>query len=69
MAKSLHTITVDIDLDAAVTIDVQGKKGKSCLDITKGIEDALGASDVSRKPKPEMGEKDVKIHDTTKVGV
>lgn len=68
MAKSLHTITVDIDLDAGVTIDVQGKKGKSCLDITKGIEDALGASDINRKPKPDMSEKDVRIHDTTKVG-
>jgi hypothetical protein len=68
MAKSLHTIIIDIDLDAGVSIDVQGKKGKSCLDITKGIEDALGASDISRKPKPEMAEKDQKIHDTTKVG-
>ena len=63
-----HTITITIETNGEVHIDVAGMKGKSCLDITRGIEDALGASDVRRTPKKEMQEKDQKIHDTTKVG-
>ncbi len=37
------------------TIDVEGVQGESCLDITKGLEQALGGVQ-SRAEKPEMHE-------------
>ena len=35
-------LEIQIAADGTVTIDVQGMKGSSCLDLTKDIEEALG---------------------------
>jgi hypothetical protein len=35
-------IVVTIKTDGKVVVDVQGGTGEKCLDLTKGIEDALG---------------------------
>jgi hypothetical protein len=61
-----HTITVVIEKDGKTNIKVDGMKGKSCLDITKLLEDALGTVE-KRTPTREMSEKPT-IADKTKVG-
>lgn len=35
-------VTLVIDKNGAVQIDVEGVKGKSCTDLTADVEDALG---------------------------
>ena len=35
-------IIVEVDTDANVTVSVNGVKGKSCQDITRNLEKALG---------------------------
>jgi len=37
-----HTIEVTIDKDGNPSIEVEGLTGKSCLDATKDLENALG---------------------------
>lgn len=56
MAKTT-TVTVLIAKDGGTTISVDGVKGKSCLDITKALEENLGTvserthtADMSKKP-------------------
>lgn len=48
-------LEISISSDGEVTIQVQGAKGKSCLDITKDLEDALGIV-TSRETKPSFYE-------------
>lgn len=44
----MKTITFEIAPDGAVKIHVEGVKGRSCVDLTKDIEAALGG-EVTRK--------------------
>jgi len=47
------TITIDIDLEGNAKVAVSGVKGKSCSDVTKAFEKALGT--VSKDTKtPEF---------------
>lgn len=39
MAK---TITIKIGKDGNAQIDVKGVKGRSCVDLTQGLEEAIG---------------------------
>ncbi len=39
----LQEIDVVIDPDGQVRIEVRGVKGPSCVDLTRGLEEALGA--------------------------
>jgi hypothetical protein len=43
--------------DGTVTINVQGAKGKACLELTRDIEEALGVV-VEREKKPSFYEED-----------
>jgi len=45
-------ITVDVLTNGEVTIDVDGVKGKKCLDLTNALEKKLGG-DVERKMKSD----------------
>lgn len=49
----MQTVTIDIDADGTPTIKVNGVPGKSCKDITKTVERALGTV-TSDKSTPEM---------------
>ena len=51
MAKG-HTIKITIDPQGKTKIEVDGIKGSSCEEITKGIENALGTV-TSRKQTAE----------------
>lgn len=51
----LQEIDVYIDADGQVRIEVRGVQGPSCLDLTAGLEAALGAEVVSRELTPEAG--------------
>lgn len=53
-------IKVNISNDGEVTLDVQGVKGKRCLDITKGLEEALGVV-TEREAKKEMRERPARV--------
>lgn len=65
MAK-MTTVTVLIAKDGGTTISVDGVKGKSCLDITKALEDNLGKV-TERTHTADMGKKP-DIADRTKIG-
>jgi len=47
-------VTVTIDKDGKVRIDVDGVQGSSCKDITGAVTKALGGTVVSSTDKPEM---------------
>ena len=49
----LQEIEVYIEKDGSVRIEVRGIKGESCLDLTKGLEAALGGQVASREMTPE----------------
>lgn len=53
----VEEITVVIDKDGKVTIEVSGMTGDSCLDATKGLEALLGGDVTERKrhDEPEPG--------------
>jgi hypothetical protein len=63
---SQHTVTVLIAKDGKTNISVDGVKGKSCLDITKVLEESLGTV-AERTDTADMGKKP-DIADRTKVG-
>ena len=44
-----HEINVEIDTDGKITMDVHGHKGKSCLDVLKMFERALGKVSTTKK--------------------
>ena len=52
----LQEIDVIIDRDGQVRIEVRGVKGPSCLDLTKGLEAALGGQVEDRQMTPEAQE-------------
>jgi hypothetical protein len=52
----LQEIEVFIEKDGRVRIEVRGVKGMSCLDLTKGLEEALGGQVESREMTPEAYE-------------
>jgi len=58
MAKSSHTITLTFPPGGEVNIDVDGVKGKACLDITKSIQEALGGDITSQKKKGDFFKED-----------
>jgi hypothetical protein len=45
----LQEIDVYIDADGEVRLEVRGMAGRSCLDLTAGLEAALGAEVISRE--------------------
>ena len=51
-------LEIHIANDGTVTINVQGAKGKSCLDLTKEIEESLGVV-VNRETKASFYEQEV----------
>ena len=52
----MQEITVVIDKDGQVRVEVRGVKGASCLDVTKGLEEALGGQVEDRQMTPEAQE-------------
>lgn len=56
--KTAPTVTVEVDTEGRVTIEVNGVQGSACLAITKELEDELGHLS-SRKPKPECNAVDL----------
>ncbi|MBN2374115.1 DUF2997 domain-containing protein [bacterium] len=46
-------IDVTIKPDGKIDLEVSGVKGKKCLDLTKGLEDACGGKIESRQTKRE----------------
>ncbi len=52
----LQEIDVVIDPDGQVRIEVRGVKGPSCVDLTRGLEEALGAVVRERELTPEAHE-------------
>ena len=53
----LEEIEVFIEPDGQVRIEVRGGKGMSCLDLTRGLEEALGGQVVKREMTPEAHER------------
>lgn len=51
----LQEVDVYIEEDGQVRVEVRGVQGPSCLDLTAGLEAALGAEIVSRELTPEAG--------------
>jgi hypothetical protein len=49
----MEMITVTFDENGDPIVDVQGVTGKSCQDITKAVEDALGMVNKKTDLKPE----------------
>jgi hypothetical protein len=61
----LQEIDVIIDKDGQVRIEVRGVKGAGCLDLTKGLEAALGGQVEDRQMTPEgqeVGQEQVQQH-------
>ena len=52
----LQEIDVIIDKDGQVRIEVRGVKGRYCLDLTSGLEAALGGQVEDRQMTPESQE-------------
>ena len=52
----MQEITVVIEKDGQVRVEVRGVKGGSCLDVTKGLEEALGGQVEDRQMTPEAQE-------------
>lgn len=47
-------VLITIPKTGKTQIEVKGSPGKSCLDVTRGIEEALGGKETSRKDTKEM---------------
>ncbi len=56
-------IKVKILEDGTVEVDVDGVKGKKCLEITRQIEEALGGDVIERKLKTAYYDSDDKEDD------
>jgi hypothetical protein len=52
----MQEIDVIIEKDGQVRIEVRGVKGTSCLDLTRGLEAALGGQVEDRQMTPESQE-------------
>ena len=55
-AVEMQEITVVIEKDGQVRVEVRGVKGASCLDVTRGLEEALGGQVEDRQMTPEAQE-------------
>jgi len=65
----LQEIEIFINKDGQVEVRVRGVKGTACLDITRPVEEALGAEILLREMTPEAGEPpDQAIDDQQKLG-
>ncbi len=51
---SKEVITVVVDEAGNIELSADGMRGKSCVEKTKWVEEALGLSDGKRKFKPEF---------------
>jgi hypothetical protein len=49
----LQEIEVTIDQNGQVQVHVRGAKGDQCLDLTRGLEEALGGEVVLREMTPD----------------
>jgi hypothetical protein len=47
----MEQINVEIATDGKVTVSVKGVKGKSCTDVTKSLENALGQTTSDEKTR------------------
>jgi hypothetical protein len=56
MAKK-QEMDIQIAHDGTVTINVRGSKGRSCLDLTKDLEESLGEV-LNREKKPAFYEEE-----------
>jgi len=54
-------VTIVVDADGQVSVQVSGVKGKSCLDVTKELERLLGG-EVDRTPTEEMHQLALRPH-------
>lgn len=54
----MEMITVTFDEKGNPVIEVDGVKGQSCQEITKGLEDALGLVNGKTDLKPEHSERE-----------
>jgi len=52
----LQEIDVFVAPNGSVSVQVRGVKGGSCLELTKGLEVALGNQITARELTPEAGE-------------
>ncbi len=52
----VQQVEIFIDRDGQVHLHVQGVKGGSCLDVTKGLEQALGGQIEAREMTAEANE-------------
>jgi hypothetical protein len=52
----LQEVEVFIEKDGSVRVEVRGVKGMSCLDVTRGLEAALGGQVQDRQLTPEAQE-------------
>jgi hypothetical protein len=50
---NLQEIEVTIDQNGQVQVRVRGAKGDQCLDLTRGLEEALGGEVILREMTPE----------------
>ncbi len=49
----LQEISVFIEKDGQIRLEVNGVKGPACLDLTRALEQALGGQVESREMRPE----------------
>jgi len=56
--SEIQEIEVFIQPDGTVKIEVSGVKGQKCLDLTRGLEEALGRKVVLREHTVEINESD-----------
>jgi hypothetical protein len=64
VAKKVE-IMVEIGVDGEVTLDVNGVKGKGCVDLTASIEEILGEV-TERKYSSEYYQAEENVHRTIK---
>lgn len=62
-----HEIEIEITPEGEVKLTVKGVSGQSCVDLTKGIEEALGIV-VDRQKTSEYYQDEAVVEDTVKVG-
>lgn len=63
----MKTLKVIYDEDGGVQLEVEGAKGKKCMDLTKDLEKELsGGRQINRKFKPEYYANDVETIKTRK---
>lgn len=65
MVDGRKELDISIGLDGEVRVEVNGVKGKSCVDLIKFLEDSLGEP-TDKKFKPEYYEREGYITDEVK---